>query len=465
MDNQRPLRAWQAEALQLISQWLPNPTARVVIRAIMGAGKSEVIARVAQMHPGPVVVATSRVRLVKQLETQIGAGVWYGERKRPDRVTVTTYDSLETLEQPGALLICDECHRTGNARFSAAIKALNPIAQLGFTATPAKLKNWDRILYDYSAAQALKDGVVVPWVAHSWVAPSLEPTPVDDACEAMARQAVAIGPTLINATSIDDSEAFAQRLSWAGIPARAIHSRQNAKTQDEILAGLKAQIHAVVHVDMLSEGADFPWLQCLVLRRPVASKIRFAQEVGRALRAHSGKEKAHLFDPNNLLDIHRLDFEACFSGDEEPTEEEERAKAERKAKAEILRFVSSHKAMGALARLSRLAWGQMGLWPQSAIQPGRWMDMEATPKQINGLRRMAWVGRMQQAPELVDWQRKCLRALLDHATNQERYSRGEVSDIGGVLHMVANQKRLFPKECEPSMVEIADLLREADNAG
>lgn len=462
MDNQRPLRAWQSAALALIEEWLAAPTYRPVIRAIMGAGKSEVIARAAKLYQGPVVVATSRVRLVRQLEAQIGAGVYYGTKKAPGRITVTTYDSAEGLAEyiePGCLLIADECHRTGNARFVEALAKLRPAAQLGFTATPAKLKNWDRILYNYGAANALKDGVVVPWVAHSWVSASPLPTPVDEACAHMARAAMQIGPTLINATSIDDAVAFAAKLSAQGIPAQAIHSGQPRGVQELLLQGMETRKHALVHIDMLTEGADFPWLRCLVLRRPVASPTRCAQEIGRALRKHPGKPDAHLFDPHNLLDIHKLDFEACFDGDDEETDEEAQAKAAKKAKQEILRYVSNHSAMAALARTARLAWQQVQLWPDSVIQPGRWRNLEATPRQIDGMRRMAWVGRMREAPELVEWQRKCIRALLDHAITGQKYSRGEVSDIATLTHVIAKYRRLFPENCEPSIVELAEVVR------
>jgi superfamily II DNA or RNA helicase len=459
VDNPRSLRKWQAEALDLLRAWLAEPTKRVVVRAIMGAGKSEVIKRLAQIESGPVVVATSRVRLVEQLKQQLGAGAYYGREKAVGRITVTTYDSLANLEMPGSLLICDECHRTDNPRMAKALSAIKPRAMVGFTATPARLATWDEIIYDYSAQQALHDGVVVPWVSHAWVSDSMMPTPLDDACEAMAMRAIKHGPTLINAISIDDAEAFAGRLTRAGVHSLAIHSRNTPPMNAAALERMRRGEVLGVHVDMLSEGVDFPWLRCLVLRRPTASRVRFAQEVGRVLRAHPGKADAHIYDPLGLLHAHRLDFAACFASEHAATDEDEQKRAEKAAKREVLRYVQSHTAMAALAQMARLSWQQVGSWPDNAIKTTQWRSLDATDKQVAHLQRMAWVGKMRQAPELIDWQRKALRAVIDYAAGPRHYSRGEVSDLCGLLHVVADNKRLFPEQAEPTLQEIAEVLR------
>jgi hypothetical protein len=65
---------------------------------------------------------------------------------------------------------------------------------------------------------------------------------------------------------------------------------------------------------MLQEGVDLPWLRWLCLRRPAASRVRFAQEVGRVLRAAPGKAEAVIFDPHDLFASHALSYEAVLSG-------------------------------------------------------------------------------------------------------------------------------------------------------
>jgi hypothetical protein len=63
---------------------------------------------------------------------------------------------------------------------------------------------------------------------------------------------------------------------------------------------------------MLAEGFDCPQIRYLVMRRNVGSRVRFAQEVGRGLRACEGKDKCFLFDPHDLFLTHDLSFEACL---------------------------------------------------------------------------------------------------------------------------------------------------------
>lgn len=465
MGAERTLRRWQAECLPLATEWLDDPTDKPVIRAIMGAGKSEVIKRLAQHAAGkmPVVVATSRRRLVRQLERDLNCGVYYGTKKRPGRVTVTTYNSVANLAghvEAGALLICDECHRTDNDRMDKALDALKPAARIGLTATPGRLAKWDRILYDYSAKQALADGVIVPWIAHTYATESMLPVELDKACVEMTREAIGYGPTLIDAASIEDAEQFVAKLAAGGIRAAAIHSKLPDRISRDLPEKLRTgEIDALVHIDMLTEGADFPWLHCLVMRRPTASVIRFAQQVGRALRGCEGKTVAHLFDPLLMLDDFGLDFDAVFESDQS---DEDLVAAEEKREREALKeiaktYISNHHAMYALSRAARLAWKQVDLWPDTSIRGRKWREFEASAKQVDAMRRMAWVGRMRHAPDLEQLDRWCLRALADFA-QRSLFSRGECADLLTLFHVVANHSRLFPVGCRPTNQQLLQLI-------
>jgi type I site-specific restriction endonuclease len=79
---------------------------------------------------------------------------------------------------------------------------------------------------------------------------------------------------------------------------------------------------------MLSEGADFPWLRTLALRRQVASKTRFVQEVGRVLRVdptNPDKVCGFVLDPAALLHKLGMDHPEAIGEalDEAATEEAE----------------------------------------------------------------------------------------------------------------------------------------------
>src|SRR5437870_9582308 len=60
-------------------------------------------------------------------------------------------------------------------------------------------------------------------------------------------------------------------------------------------------------VDVLNEGADFPYLECLLFLRPTESKRIFLQQLGRGLRRYVGKSHCVVIDfIGNFLNAFRL---------------------------------------------------------------------------------------------------------------------------------------------------------------
>ena len=128
---------------------------------------------------------------------------------------------------------------------------------------------------------------------------------VDDVCHRLiANQS---GPGVVSALNIDDAESYAGYLNRYGIKSAAIHSKMRRSDRDRLLNSLKnGSLKCLVHVSLLAEGVDMPWLSWLCLRRPVGSRVRFVQEVGRVLRAHPEKEIAYILDPHDLFGLHCL---------------------------------------------------------------------------------------------------------------------------------------------------------------
>jgi superfamily II DNA or RNA helicase len=322
------LRAWQTEALDAIRGALAKRK-RPVIHAFMGAGKSVLLAetaRAACVKGLRVVILTPRQNLVKQLAGTIGAfvpgtGQWYGARKKIGRATVACYASLDTLIEAFAakglacdLLLVDEAHGSEGEGVKEGIERIGARFRVAVTATPYRsqrgesLTLWDEVVYRYDWRRGVAEGVIVPWRVIEW--PAADCPDVDDALIALFRTHGLPGPTLTNATSIEDAETFAARLTEEGWPAAAIHSRIGAAEQERRIEDLRAgRLSVLVHVSMLSEGADFPWLRGLALRRNVGAKVRFVQEVGRVLRADpkSGKREGVVFDPLALMSKWGLD--------------------------------------------------------------------------------------------------------------------------------------------------------------
>lgn len=312
------LRAWQEAALPVVIGEL-KARKRPIVAAIMGAGKSVLIAALIQrsreQEGRGVIVLAPRTSLVEQLAGTFGnvlgavnVGQWWEAEKQADRrVTVSTYQSLPTLVEAWrklgrtcALLVCDEAHRTEAAVILEAVGSLETLApgrwlaRIGVTATPFRsdekeaLSLWDSVAFRYSYKDAVRDRVLVPYRVINWEGGG-DPEDVDRICADMLIAADR-WPALVNAKTIVDAEEYAVYLGKRGIPAMAIHSQLNRKEQASRIYALRSgAIKVIVHVSMLSEGSDFPWLRTLVLRRSVGAIVRFVQEVGRVLR----------IDPNN----------------------------------------------------------------------------------------------------------------------------------------------------------------------
>lgn len=448
----RPLRAWQARALaavrpalarQITPEGATTPRAlRPVVSAFMGAGKSVFIAELARLcalKGYHVVVATPRQKLVRQLGETIQAfvpdtGLVMSGYRQPARVIVACYASLEQaracLEESGRpcdLLIVDECHGSEAPRHADAMLALKPRWMVGLTATPfrsneaERLSLWDEVVFRYSFADGLRDGVVTTITPIHWTPDCVPflPEPegeraadpaapvVDDALIAMFRRHGLPGPTLANAASIADADAFSDRLTRHGYPAASIHSRLTWAEQCERIEALRVgQIAVLVHVSMLSEGADFPWLAALACRRNVKAKVRFVQEVGRVCRTNTGKATGYVFDPLALLASHGLEHpEALGAAIDEAGDAEEAAERDEDAEtpeagpppqavmleridAWALSLIEALKQTGRLSERER----EFLPWMINELRKNRRQPMSDKQKQaiVGVLRSQAW---------------------------------------------------------------------------
>jgi hypothetical protein len=197
---------------------------------------------------------------------------------------------------------------------------------------------WLHELDRYSIDDALADGVLVPWSA-SGLSPH-DARRVNDLAAAaellkagdprrdkIAEEQKAIvdaasvrwvqqqrGPGVVSAHNVVDAEAFAVRLSDVGVRAMTIHSNQSADIRKARLEALQAgELDCLVHVQILVEGVDLPWLRWGCLRRP-RGRVGFVQEVGRFLRSSPGKSVADLFDPYGLFVQHGISHPSQLAG-------------------------------------------------------------------------------------------------------------------------------------------------------
>jgi len=461
-------RKWQSEAGAPVIESLKKGESPV-ISAIMGAGKSVFIAELialAVQKLGPkdkIVVCAPRQRLVRQLaatiEKRLGpdsVGMFYASTKDWAKSVIVTCNAsalnlARIIDKSGnrvACLIGDEVHNTEADKFKIACERMEPACKVGFTATPFRsnekesLSLWDKVVYRYGAADALADKVIVPWDLRHWDGQG-DARDVDAICEKMILKYTE-GPGIVSALDIADAKTYAEILTRNGISSMAIHSKLSDADQAKRVEMLRTgQIRCLVHVSMLSEGVDFPWLRWICLRRPVGAKVRFVQEVGRVLRAFPGKSKAIILDPHDLFGRHNLSHPEKLGEvmEDDPEEQELLAKLKKLSEEEIKKVRKMPPAvafshMESWVRSILVQMRSQGYAPPAKYDETEWRGGCPTLRQLRTLQNVFWATRYLPDGPRQEFKRiagpDCSRCL----------SRGMVADMISICVALANQSQV-----------------------
>ena len=449
-------RKWQKEALPIAIDAL-RAGKKPIISAIMGAGKSVLLAELAyqalnKLRPDyKVVVVAPRQNLIRQLSKTIkvrcgeeNVGCYYAEEKDLDKcIIVTTYVSAPTIAKQinVAMLIGDEVHGTEAEHFKNSYEHLNPACAIGFTATPYRsdenetLSLWDEVIYRYTAGDALSDGVIVPWKLVHWDGTGSSQT--DLVCLNLIRKMD--GPGVVSALNIQDAETYANYLSDNGVPAKSIHSGMRKDLRQNLLQQLEnGTLKCLVHVSLLAEGVDMPWLRWLCLRRPVGARVRFVQEVGRVLRCNPGKEFAYIIDPHDLFGTHSLSnpekLGEVLTREEKEYEDELVKLTKDENEKEFIRKMPTARAFNVvdsyianLLSIFRSAniCKASGDWDDSD-----WRGGSPTEKQLQALQKVKWSSRY--LPKHI---REPFKLLIEQANT---FNKGTVNDMLSILFGLAS---------------------------
>jgi superfamily II DNA or RNA helicase len=403
------------------------------------------------------VAAWARVDRVEVHEQTGGVGT--GSMCRGREVYNFEVDGTHTYIL-GSGLVVHNCHKTASDAFLAAAgetveptvdaedvaDVLQSARRLGLTATPFRSNVDERIglfsevVYRYSPADALRDGVIVPW---RFVQADEEGKDVDAACIEMIRALGSReerGPGVVDATSIEDATAYAATLTAAGIVAREIHSRQPDGTKAAAIEALRTgQIDCIVHVSMLVEGVDLPWLRWGCFRRPVGARVRYIQHLGRYLRAFAGKTEAVILDPCGLEQRFRVTYEEAL-GWTAPVEVEEVAEVEpedddptKEAPDKEPREVLTARVHSLALYVRRLTGALVaeGIAEKGDRKPGSWRNDAPSDKQRTALAKMVRVSaRLGPAH----------RAALGRLSGSPVLTKGLASDVFDLLQAVRSLK-------------------------
>lgn len=326
-------REWQKKVFkEIVEEYSKKKPENCIVNAIMGSGKTEVIAevcaRIVLKKNEVVAVTTDTQRLVEDIYKTIRkkmpdkVGMYYAYDKAIRPITIICNKSfpafLKELKKQKKKLVfvnVDEAHHSEATDFKKYLKK-QKCPFLGYTATAFRTKTdealtlFTRIIYKYGVSDAIRDKVIVDWVIRNNKYEGLTNREIS---VKMIKKEKGIG--VANADNIDDALSFTRYLKKNGIKAVCIHYRLRKAEKDQILEDFsEGKIKCLVHINMLKAGVDFPFIKWSLLRKHVTSRIRFIQEVGRPLRCYKDKDEAIFLDPHDHFGKFNITQEEALGG-------------------------------------------------------------------------------------------------------------------------------------------------------
>jgi len=221
-------------------------------------------------------------------------------------------------------IIIDEFHHAAASTYRRLLRQLRPDFLLGLTATPFRGDRQNivelcggNILIEFELRTGIESGILSPYhyfgcfddvdyskFSHNGTSYNIRDLEkaliVPERDEAIAKQWRKLAedkPTLAFCCSHKHAERMRINLSELGIPTEVYLSTTARMKRDKLTRKLQdGEIKILCTVDVLNEGADFPFVECLLFLRPTDSKRVFFQQLGRGLRKYVGKSHCIVVD-------------------------------------------------------------------------------------------------------------------------------------------------------------------------
>jgi superfamily II DNA or RNA helicase len=247
----------------------------------------------------------------------------------PSRVNITTIQLIsrhlsELKLDAFEYIVVDEFHHAAAQSYRQMLQRANPRFLLGLTATPFRADRQD--IYQLCAGNAvvsfeLRDGidsgVLSPYhyfgcfddIDYSKISRTHGQYNIRDLERALIipkRDRAIIRKwkekadgklTIAFCCTHNHARRVAKSFTASGVPAAPYISETNVKDRQLLLSQLaNGDIKVLCTVDVFNEGADLPFVECLLFLRPTQSKRIFYQQLGRGLRQYSGKTYCTVID-------------------------------------------------------------------------------------------------------------------------------------------------------------------------
>lgn len=350
------LRPYQKEAVDCTIKHFREEKHPAVIVLPTGAGKSLVIAELARIARGRVLVLAHVKELVEQNHNkyesyELSAGIYSAGLSRKDKGEKVIFGSIQSVANANedffvnfSLLIIDECHRVsmeGETQYFQVInnlKAKNPeLCILGLTATPYRLglgwiynyhkpkkdlkteeeRFFKKCIYELSIGYMIKNKFLTPPIKIDSPVACYDFSSLElkndrysfKDIESVLKDQKRITPVII-ANIIEMSKERSGVMIFTSSVAHAreilgllpmgsamVTGETETEERDEIIADFKLRkIKFLVNVSVLTTGFDAPHVDVIAILRPTESVSLYQQIVGRGLRLSPGKTDCLILD-------------------------------------------------------------------------------------------------------------------------------------------------------------------------
>jgi DNA repair protein RadD len=352
------LRPYQQEAVDNTLNYFRKKRTPAVIVLPTGAGKSLVIAELAKIAKGRVLVLAHVKELVEQNHLKyesygLQAGIYSAGLNQKSSSQKVIFGSIQSVTNASddffedfTLLVIDECHRVGlepDSQYAKVIKRLKlnnkRICILGLTATPYRLglgwiyniahrgemktqelRFFKHCIYELPLEYMIKNKYLTPPVKVDIPVTSYDFSELTEGgksytmaqLEEILKQQRRLTPLIIkNIVDITDSYKrqgvmiFSSTVKHAqevmeSLPegqARLVLGETEATERDRIIEAFKKRAFKyLVNVSVLTTGFDAAHVDVIAILRPTESISLYQQIIGRGLRLDTGKKDCLVLD-------------------------------------------------------------------------------------------------------------------------------------------------------------------------
>jgi superfamily II DNA or RNA helicase len=231
-----------------------------------------------------------------------------------DEITLNDFDYV----------IIDEFHHAAAKSYRSLIEKTSPNFLLGLTATPFRGDRQDirelcqnNTIVSHELRTGIETGILSPYhyfgcfddVDYSSIPQLYSKYSIQDLERALIiperheaaatkwRELAKEKITIAFCCSHKHAKWVAQAFRQSGITAEVYLSSTSSSRRVELTDKLRSgSIRVLCVVDVLNEGADLPFIECLLFLRPTESKRIFYQQLGRGLRRYVGKSHCTVID-------------------------------------------------------------------------------------------------------------------------------------------------------------------------